>query len=270
MVRKRNTFLVAVILCIGTLWGGCSSAYPNAGATAELDAAGNVTIVTWNVRGYPETQASDRQWFTRELDGLNPDVICVQEIANQAKVSAFQAKEKHCVSVAFCDSSDGQDNAIFAGPRIALEDLPDPSGFQHPAQVAYIAYKGFDAVVVTVHLSWTNVTLRQREKALLKEVVAEALARDPDVIICGDFNTTESGIEELAAAIGMKVMVPAGQEGIGTTHAGNRYDHFLISPDLAREEAVSCRIVTFAGSDLTTAQRVSDQNGMKISHSVSP
>jgi endonuclease/exonuclease/phosphatase family metal-dependent hydrolase len=258
MVRKRNPLLVVVILGVVALWGGWSYAYRNAGVTAGLDTADTVTIVTWNVRGYPESQMPDRLWFTRELDGLNPDVLCIQEIANQAKVSAFQANEQHYASVAFHDSRDGQDNAIFAGPRIALEDMPDPTGFQHPAQVAYVAYKGFDAVVVTVHLSWTSAALRQKEKALLKEVVAAALAKDPDVIICGDFNTTERGIEELAAALGLKVMVPAGQEGVGTTYAGNRYDHFLISPDLAREEAVSCRIVTFSGSDLATAQRVSD------------
>ena len=84
------------------------------------------------------------------------------------------------------------------------------------------------------------------------------LAQDPDLIICGDFNTTEQGIQELAEAIGMVVMVPAGQDGIGTTHANNRYDHFLVSPDLANEEAVSCKIQTFTGDDLETAKRVSD------------
>ena len=126
MVRKRNTLLVAVILGVVALWGGWSYAYRNTGVAAGIDAAGTVTIVTWNVRGYPETQMPDRQWFTRELDGLNPDVLCVQEIANQAKVSAFQANEQHYASVAFRDSRDGQDNAIFADRRIALEDHARP------------------------------------------------------------------------------------------------------------------------------------------------
>jgi hypothetical protein len=45
--------------------------------------------------------------------------------------------------------------------------------------------------------------------------------------------TKEEGIQELAQAIGMVVMVPTGQEGVGTTHANNRYDHFLVSKDLA-------------------------------------
>jgi hypothetical protein len=63
---------------------------------------------------------------------------------------------------------------------------------------------------------------------------------------------------ELVESIGMEVMVPPGQDRVGTTHAGNRYDHFLISPDLANEEAVSCQIQTFTGDDLEDAERVSD------------
>jgi exonuclease III len=53
-------------------------------------------------------------------------------------------------------------------------------------------------------------------------------------------------------------MVPIGQNGIGTTHAGHRYDHFLVSADLANEEAVGCHIRTFGGDDLETAKKVSD------------
>ncbi len=139
-----------------------------------------------------------------------------------------------------------------------MNDIPDPNGFQHPAQAAYVAYKGFDAVIVTVHLSWTNVGLRAKEKGLLKEVVSQMLRIDPDVIVAGDFNTQGPDIQDLVESIGLIVMVPQGQEGVGTTHAGNRYDHFLISPDLASEEAINCRIQTFTGSDLTTAMRVSD------------
>lgn len=112
--------------------------------------------------------------------------------------------------------------------------------------------------LVTVHLSWTNKALREQGQTTLKGVVDEMLTRDPDLIIDGDFNTKEAGIRDLADAIGMVVMVPAGQDGVGTTHANNRYDHFLVSPDLANEEALSCAIQTFGGEDLEIAKRVSD------------
>jgi hypothetical protein len=57
------------------------------------------------------------------------------------------------------------------------------------------------------------------------------LMRDLDLIINSGFNTTEQGVQELALAIRIVVMLPAGQEGIGTTHANNRYDHSLVSPE---------------------------------------
>jgi exonuclease III len=100
--------------------------------------------------------------------------------------------------------------------------------------------------------------MREKEKKLLKGVVTEMLKKDPDVIIAGDFNTKEKGIRALAQSIGMHVMIPEDQTGVGTTHAGNRYDHFLISPDMVNEEAVRCKIVTYSGSDLKRAKKTSD------------
>jgi endonuclease/exonuclease/phosphatase family metal-dependent hydrolase len=217
----------------------------------------SIVITTWNLRGYPEKDPASSRWLSQELIQLKPDVLCVQEISNQKAVGIFLLTETNFTTTAFADSSDGQDNAIFCTGSINIEDLPDPAGFQHPAQAAYVSYGGFDAVIVDVHLSWTDVSLREKEKALLKNVVLEMLKKDPDVIITGDFNTEGQDIEDLANSIGLIVFSPAGQEGIGTTYAGHRYDHFLISPDLANEEAVSCHINTFT-SDLETAKKVSD------------
>jgi endonuclease/exonuclease/phosphatase family metal-dependent hydrolase len=217
-----------------------------------------IAIATWNVRGYPEKTQDRKDWFSAELAKMAPAVVCIQEIADRPRVDAFLRTERSFTNVAFLDSGDGQDNAVFATSAVGVEDIPDPQGFQHPAQAAYVFCGGFDATVVTVHLSWTNVAMREHEKTLLRGVVTEMEKRDPDVIIVGDFNTTEPGIQELAGAIGMTVMVPQGQDGVGTTHAGNRYDHFLVSPDLANEEAVGCRIVTFQGADLAAEKEVSD------------
>ncbi len=150
-------------------------------------------------------------------------------------------------------------NAIFAAEWIEFEDIPDPNGFKHPVQAAFIAYEGFDAIIVTLHLMFTDLAVREQEKVLLQSVVNDMLQRDPDVIIAGDFNITEAEIQELADSLGMQVMVPPDQDGVGTTHGangGNRYDHFLISPDLANEEAISCEIQVY--SDEEIAKKVSD------------
>ena len=117
---------------------------------------------------------------------LNPDIVCVQEIANQGRIDTFVASEVSYSLSAFQDSSDGQDNAIFSKASVTMLDIEDPAGFQHPVQAAYVARDGFDAVVVTVRLSWTNKALREQEKAALKGVVTEMLARDPDLIVLND------------------------------------------------------------------------------------
>ena len=241
----NKTKTVAAILVAGGilafLWGTFSPV---------TDPENYVLIATWNVRGYPETDPARRQWFSESLTEISPDILCVQEIANKDRVDAFLANEEHFESVAFENSSDGQDNAIFTAEWVDLQDIADPEGFQHPVQAAYVAYKGFDAVIVTVHLSWTDVEMREQEKLLLRSVVTEMLQRDPDVIIAGDFNTTEQGIQQLAASIGMVVMVPPGQDGVGTTDGNNRYDHFLISPDMVDEEAISCEIKTYPDEEI--------------------
>lgn len=117
----------------------------------------HVLIVTWNVRGYPETEQDRREWFSDKLIEFSPDIICIQEIANQDRVDKFLANEEHFTSEVFLNSSDGQDNAIFTAEWVEMEDIPDPSGFQHPAQAAYVSYEGFDAVILTVLSYFGNI-----------------------------------------------------------------------------------------------------------------
>lgn len=246
---------LAIALAVWLAWNAGSENIDDARPPATTGSG--LVIATWNVRGYPEKTPEAQAWFTRQVNALDATVMCIQEIATEDKVRQFSTTEAF-PTVAFTDSSDGQDNAVFASGSVTITDLPDPTGFQHPAQAAFIEYEGFDATIVNVHLSWTDKDKRADEKRLLRDVVAEALLRDPDVIVVGDFNTPARAIDELALAVGLEVMVPEGQDGIGTTYAGNRYDHFLISPDLASEEAVSARIVTFPEEDRTIARTVSD------------
>ncbi len=234
---------------------------PTTSTTAPPSSMGpgrSLVLMTWNVRGYPEKDAATRTWFSKQLADLAPGVLCIQEISDQSKITTFMSAESRFIKYAFSDSSDGQDNAIFVDSAADIKPLATPAGFQHPAAVAYVTSDGFDAVVVTVHLSWTDVSKRAREKQLLRGVVADALKIDPDVIVTGDFNTQRPDIDELAADCGLKVMVPGNVATAATTHAGSRYDWVLISPDLASEEAIGAEIVSFSGSDLTAAKKASD------------
>jgi endonuclease/exonuclease/phosphatase family metal-dependent hydrolase len=170
-----------------------------------------VKITTWNLRGYPEKSETARRWFSGQLRRLRPDILCVQEIANRAKVNHFLSVETLFTNVVFEESPDGQDNAIFFTSNMGMKSLPAPQGFQHPARAAYVWSGGFDAVLITVHLSWTNIALREQEKKSLKAAVDDALKIDPDVIVAGDFNTEGMEIGALASTLGMAVMEPTGQ-----------------------------------------------------------
>ena len=271
--------LVSALAVIGCTTPGASRPQAPDAATATAEPGRqHFVIVTWNVRGYPDkpaasdtrpatpadTEPTPRQWFSQQLRALAGDVVCVQEIGNREDVDAFCGAEGY-PKVAFVDhQAEGRDNAIFAEAHVEMRDIRDPRGFQQPAQAAYVAYGGFDAVVVTVRLARTDRAAREKEKTLLKAVVAEMLKLDPDVIVCGDLNTTEEGIADFAREIGMRVMVPEGQDGVATTYprkpgrTGNRYDHFLVSPDLATEEAVGCRIVLAEDSEVHIVRKVSD------------
>ncbi len=134
--------IVAAVWIGSIIVGGGNSGGSNEPA---LDPEQHLLIATWNVRGYPETEQNRRDWFSAKLEEMGADVICVQEIANQDRVDTFVEEEVY-PSAAFLNSSDGQDNAIFAAEWIEFDDIPDPNGFKHPVQAAYVAYQGFDAI----------------------------------------------------------------------------------------------------------------------------
>jgi hypothetical protein len=45
---------------------------------------------------------------------------------------------------------------------------------------------------------------------------------------------------------------------LGDTHTNHRYDHFLVLPDLASEEAIDAHIEVLAGDYLAPAMETSD------------
>lgn len=215
-------------------------------------------IATWNIRGYPERQAEDTAWFHEQLTKLQAEVLCIQEIANERRLSALLESGAPYSQFVFADSNSGRDNAILATRDINLEGLDAPGGFQHPPQAAYVAYRGFDAVVVTVHLTWEPASRRHAEMRLLEPLVADLLQTDPDVMLVGDFNLRPEQARSLADRLGLVVLKGRNQAATGTLHSGSHYDYFLVSPDLSAEEAQGATVVVFEGADLEIARRVSD------------
>jgi endonuclease/exonuclease/phosphatase family metal-dependent hydrolase len=226
-----------------------------------------LVLMTWNVRGYPEPEGEEarRELFSTAIAGLGAHILCVQEIKDSNVVSDFVRDEVGYARYAFLDDpSEGKDNAIFVVPDVYMSDTRaiDPLGFQFHAKAVYVAYGGFDAVLITVHLAFGNKDQRQAEWNLLAGFVEDALEIDPDVIVAGDMNIEEEEdwdvIESLAATLGLLVLSPVGPNATPTNYAQGPkwYDHILVSPDLFMEEAIASWTVVFA--DTETAKVVSD------------
>ncbi len=137
---------------------------------------------------------------------------------------------------------------LFGFPRVSESD-------EQADQTRYLANTNFGQIsgwltkkIVDVGLTQVGELLRNLKEiakgisSLLGGVVDSCLQHDPALIIAGDFNLTEDEIQELADDIGMVVMVPPGQDSVGTT-AENRYDRFLVSRDMIGEEAVTMKII---------------------------
>lgn len=217
-----------------------------------------VCVATWNIRGYPERREEDTAWFRQQLQELGAEVLCIQEVANGRRLEQLLMDQQVFTKVAYSGIGTGRDNAILAGPDVDLDARDSPPGFQHPAQSAYVAYEGLDAVVITVHLTWGSGSRRLEEMGLLEPLVRDMLKVDPDLMIVGDFNLSPEQAESFAERLGMRVLMGDNQLEVGTLHSGSSYDYFLVSPDLADEEAQGATVVVFDDADVEIARRVSD------------
>ncbi len=241
---------------------------------ASVACADEATIMSWNIRGYPEKSVEREAYVAETIRDLSPDVMCIQEIAGATQADIFSKRyAKRYVSG---ETDDGQDNAIFFAadsfgpymPSLLFPPIAEEywsrrnrvlylmQSFQHPATAAHVKIGGFDAVVITVHLSWTDKVLREDEQKLLGILYRAALKMDPDVVICGDFNLGWLDMVALTAnEMEEAVICEPANSRLGTTWAGSHYDWFVISPDCASEEYVDTWIVD---SDSAVAREVSD------------
>jgi len=213
---------------------------------------GEISIVCWNVRGYPENKQSWREWFTAQLDAMKADAVCLQRIAGPTEAKQFSEIEKKFTQSVFKDTPSNDDNAIFAAGGVVLSEVPGPAGFEPAPQTAFIKKGGFDAVVVSIQITKMDM----QDEATLRVKVASLKAIDPDIIICGTFAIPEEQVRKLAASMGMEIAARSGSAA--TMHDGKTQDYVLVSSDLAKEELVKCETPVYAEKDLKLAQLVSD------------
>ena len=142
-MKKIAKFGIALLLSLGMIAVDLIA--------VAVTADGVLVLGTWNVRGYPEKTAEGVAWFSQALLSMGSDIICMQEIGNQDDINVFLSKEEGFAFAAFENSADRMDNAVFFAAGIQIVDVPDPQGFQHPAQAVYFRYRGLDAMLITAH-----------------------------------------------------------------------------------------------------------------------
>lgn len=209
----------------------------------------DLVIVTWNVQWSRQDSAA---WLRGRLAEFDADVLCLQEIAKTA-ASRLRLQSLGFALRAPKEYKAGDENALFArhAVSIALVPVPGPEQFAHPPEVVYLTSRGLDASIIVVHLKAGNDvkdrTKREEEIGQLVQLVVGRLRADPDVMIVGDFNAEGGEAERLVDKLEAGTRTGGGsQEWIlepvdapqGTTRGGHTYDYFLLSPDLAEEEAV--------------------------------
>ncbi|MCI0540920.1 MAG: lamin tail domain-containing protein, partial [Verrucomicrobiales bacterium] len=191
----------------------------------------------------------------------------------------------------FFDTNDTQDNGFWFRPPVQLNNamplfatsmidasgriITDSSQSLHPPQAGHFTIGDFDFTLITLHLTFAggDTSESARELRVLLDYLDSYFQQpghDPDVIICGDFNTPshlsgqtgQGGIRvdpifdsDQRFQTGERRFVVTVHEPTSRTTAANgglplnNYDHFIFSADIM-EELIQARRVA---PDILTA-----------------
>jgi uncharacterized protein (TIGR03437 family) len=186
----------------------------------------------------------------------------------------------------FFDSTDTMDNGIWYRRSVVLgasaplfvtaeansagKIVTDPTRALHPPIAAHVAVGDFDFTLINIHLRFDDGDTEQaaRELRVLLDYLDSYFQQpghDPDVIICGDFNTpsllsgqrgkggiTVDGVIDADPRFqtGERRLAVAVHEPTSRTSAANggepanNYDHFIFSADVMEELVQARRVST--------------------------
>lgn len=186
-------------------------------------------------------QSYDPGHGIRIIQGLNPDVVMIQELNYAAGMEAFLAALD--AGYAYTRGAGQIPNGVLSRfPIVDAGEWDDPYTSNREFTWALIDLPGpRDVVVVSVHLLTASATVRNDEaNALLGLLDANVSARD-FLLVGGDFNTDVAGepaFTTLARRATTGSPPPADQSGNPNTNAGRTkpYDHVLVSSCLERHQ----------------------------------
>lgn len=252
-------------------------------ASEDAIPAGALALVSWNIQTGGTSPNPDAlrpklvEGALSRILGGRYQTLAAQEIANAdgaERLRAMLPGGESTWQALFRDTSGRMDNGFWHRSDIgravdlgvlftqsaAANERPetDPSRAVHPPHAAHFTVGDFDFTVISVHLTFQGGDTEEsaREMVVLLDFLDEYFGQedhDPDVIICGDFNTPsvasgESGLtlDEVlqndgrfeAGPHALHVFVdektsrsPASKGGL----PARNYDHFIVSEDCLEE-----------------------------------
>ena len=252
-----------------------------------------VGVVSWNIQvgGTSPTSGAARppmvQAALSSMFAGTYQILAAQEISNSETAEYLRSMLPGGATwkSAFIDSTDSMDNAFWYRDTVFMRDsflllttdsrdssgrvIADEARALHPPHVAQFEIGDFDFTMITLHLTFadgdTSESLREFKLILdYLDWYFNQPDHDPDVVICGDFNTPsvlsgETGrsgltldevferdprfqVGERRFAITVHEPTSRSSAGNGGTPARN-YDHCVVSADTL-EELVQARRVT--------------------------
>lgn len=165
--------------------------------------------MTWNSLNFSTSQSSVARvpYFQTVLDSIQPDILVMQEIQNDAGANRFHSivLEYSMEMAPFVDGN-GSDNALYYNPYKfqAVANIPIQTTLRDISQFVMVHLNTGDTLrIFSVHLKASNGTANRERR--LSEVdslrkVTDALSPESHYMICGDFNfygSTEPGYQRL-------------------------------------------------------------------------
>lgn len=250
-------------------------------------------LVSWNIQvgGTTTMPGSPRPAMVRNaLAGLfsgTYQFLSAQEIPNSESADLLKTllpSTGASWTTSFVDTSDSMDNGMWSRSTVTINDyfplfttdrrdasgriVTDESRAAHPPVVAHASIDDFDFTFIGVHLTFadgnTSESMRELEnvKGFL-DTYFRTPSHDPDVIICGDFNTPSllsgqsgrSGItlddafandarfQTGERRFAITIHDPTSRSSASGAPASN-YDHCVVSADTLEEFIQARRVQT--------------------------
>ena len=204
--------------------------------------AETLRILTFNVLNEPATPGAFEARFdaiTQLVVGLEPDVVCLQEMPNGefvVRLTGLMVQKQHRAMFSACTRLERPDGwsetlaIIHPGVRRVARRVVSPNGARIGIGVT-LAATGLN--VFSVHLNPADAELRHAEAAAIIEALPVATL---PVVVCGDFNAIPGGgtmrlleerLQHLAPGAETERTFPTGIDGKYKDIDGVVFDHIL-------------------------------------------